>query len=125
MARAPILAEREHQIMEILWELGEATSEEIRAGLPADPPLREVTVRTMLRRMGGKEQVAHRVEGRTFVYRPLLEADQERSRAFRYVLDRFFGGSVGELMMHLVESDGLTKQEAEDLREKIEQLDTT
>lgn len=119
MPKLPFLAEREHQIMQALWERGEATSEDVRAALPVDPPLREVTVRTMLRKMEAKGYVEHRVEGRTFVYRGLLAPDQERSRALRYILERFFGGSVGQLMRHLTDSEELTDGEIEEMRERI------
>ena len=73
----------------------------------------------MLRKLEAKGYVAHRVEGRTFIYRPLLEPQREKSRAFDYVLSRFFGGSVAQLMRHLVDCDRLTEQELDEVRRQI------
>ena len=116
MAKSVIIGEREHEIMSALWELEQATCEQVHRKLAADPPVKEVTIRTMLRKMEAKGWLAHRVEGRTFVYRPLLERDEVRDDVVRTMLNRFFDGSVKKLMSHMVQERGLSKSQAKELR---------
>ena len=116
MAKSVIIGEREHEIMSTLWELEQATCKQVHRSLAADPPVKEVTVRTMLRKMEAKGWVMHRVEGRTFVYRPLLECDNVRDNAIRTMLSRFFDGSVKKLMSHMVRQRGLSKVQVKELQ---------
>lgn len=62
------LSALEHQVMEILWALGTANSEQVRNALASKHPLKDSTVRTVLRRLQEKGYVKHQVEGRTFIY---------------------------------------------------------
>lgn len=116
MAKSVIIGEREHGIMSALWELEHATCEQVHCKLAAAPPVKEVTIRTMLRKMEAKGWVAHRVEGRTFVYRPILERDNVRDDVIRTMLNRFFDGSIKKLMSHMVRERGLSKAQAKELQ---------
>ena len=58
------LTDREAEIMEQLWKLGTATSEQIRAELSGAP--HDSTIRTMLRILEEKGFVSHRREGRSY-----------------------------------------------------------
>ena len=61
------LTEREAQIMDVIWRLGEATAEQVRAALPGAP--HDSTVRTLMRVMEAKGYLTHRNEGKAYVYR--------------------------------------------------------
>lgn len=62
------LSELEHKIMQVLWKQGPVNSEQVRLALAARHPMKDSTIRTMLRRLQEKGYVKHRVEGRTFIY---------------------------------------------------------
>ena len=61
------LTGREAQIMGVVWELGEATAEQVRAALPDEP--HDSTVRTLMRTLEAKGYLAHEARGRVYVYR--------------------------------------------------------
>ncbi len=60
----PDLGELEHEVMQLVWSKGPITAENVREHLKR--PLKESTVRTVLRRLEDKGFVTHTVEGRTF-----------------------------------------------------------
>ena len=58
------LGELERSILSIVWRLGTVTAEQVREEL--DRPLKDSTVRTVLRRLEEKGYLAHTLEDRTF-----------------------------------------------------------
>ncbi|WP_434427077.1 BlaI/MecI/CopY family transcriptional regulator [Nannocystis pusilla] len=91
-------------LLRILWDRGEATALEVHAALvEQERGLAPTTVSTMLSRLEKKGTIAHRTEGRQFIYRALVcEVDVRRSMLGR-LTDYFFGGDVAALVSHLVE----------------------
>src|SRR4030042_858052 len=66
------LGDLQHAIMAVLWERGEATAASVHEALREERGLAPTTIATMLRKMEDKGIVAHRAEGRQFVYRPTV-----------------------------------------------------
>ena len=62
-------------IMRVLWERGEAAVAEVHAALEDERGLAPTTIATMLTKMEDKGVVAHRSEGRRFVYRPTVSEE--------------------------------------------------
>ncbi len=88
----------EQVLLDYVWAHPDCTAESCREGLAAERMLKDSTIRTILRKLEEKCYVAHKVEGRTFVYRA---ADTRRNvavEAARQLIDRFCGGSVEELL---------------------------
>src|SRR3979411_54735 len=69
----------EHELLEILWRLGEGTIDDILRGSGEIPPPNYKTVQTLLRIMEGKRLVTHRLQGRAFVYKARGRRAQENS----------------------------------------------
>ena len=113
------LSELEHQILEILWTLGPANSEQVRNALASTRPLKDSTIRTVLRRLQEKGYVRHKVEGRTYIYSGLDAPRNLAVRAVRQVIDRFCDGSVEQLLVGMVEDEMLDRTELQQLAQKI------
>jgi predicted transcriptional regulator len=105
--------------MEILWTLGPANSDQVRQALAAKRPLKDSTVRTILRRLQEKGYVRHKVEGRTFIYSGVEQPRNLAVRAVRQIIDRFCAGSVEQLLVGMVEGEVLDRRELQQLAEKI------
>ena len=73
MSKQPAPTERELDILKVLWDRGEATVREVYEELSQNLPIVQNTVQAFLRTMEEKGQVRHRVEGRTFIYQPVIE----------------------------------------------------
>ena len=113
------LTDAEHRIMSVLWERGEASVREVTEALEADHGLAYTTILTTMKIMAEKEYVAHRKEGRAFVYRPLLTRQGARRQALGTVLSSLFNGSPRSLAMHLVEDEKLSLEDIEALRRSL------
>lgn len=115
------LGQLEQAVLETLWKSGVSTAEECREALLATHPMKDSTVRTVLRRLEEKGYLTHEVRGRTYVYRPSEERQNVAARAAKQLVDRFCGGSVEQLLVGMVESDVLDPEELERLARRIAQ----
>lgn len=111
------LGDLERSILLIVWRNGSITAEQVRDEL--DRPLKDSTVRTVLRRLEEKGYLAHSVENRTFVYRPAETQQRVAGRAAQRVADWFCGGSMEALLVGMVDSRVLSRSELQRLAERI------
>ncbi|MDX1623607.1 MAG: BlaI/MecI/CopY family transcriptional regulator [Gemmatimonadota bacterium] len=82
---------RERQILDAVYALGEATVREVRRRIP-DPPGYDA-VRTTMRILEEKGLLAHRRDGRRYVYRPTVPPRKARGEAMRHLVETFFDAS--------------------------------
>ncbi len=115
------LSELETKLMRFLWTAGPVSSEQVREGLAGEHPMKETTVRTVLRRLEEKGYVAHEVQGRTFIYRGLERPEHVAVQAIRQLLDRFCGGSMEQLLVGMVDQKMISPQELNALAKRIAQ----
>jgi predicted transcriptional regulator len=105
--------------MDYIWGHGPTTAESCREALASTRPMKDSTIRTVLRRLEEKQYVTHEVEGRTFVYRALDRRQNVAVRAVRNIIDRFCGGSAEELVLGMVDNEVLDERQLERLARKI------
>ena len=103
-------------IMRVLWSRGEATASEVHEALLEDRGLAVTTIKTMLRKMDEKGIVAHRADGRTFIYRTAIAEADVRQGMVGDVVQRMFGGDGAALVNHLIEAGEIDVSELDDLR---------
>jgi BlaI family transcriptional regulator, penicillinase repressor len=118
-ARLKNLGEVEQAVMDYLWTHGPSTSEACREGLVRSRPMKDSTIRTVLRRLEEKGYLTHDVEGRTFVYRASDARQNVAVRAVRGIIDRFCGGSAEQLVLGMVDNDVLDRKQLERLARRI------
>lgn len=118
------LTKAEEQIMQILWDLGEGTVQDILKGFRTDIPAR-TTVATILKILEDKEFVNHRSEGRSNIYFPLVSKDRYSQKQLNSLIKDYFNGSFSTMVsffaketdMSIKEMDRIieeTKRELED-----------
>jgi BlaI family penicillinase repressor len=113
------LGELERSILLIIWRKGEVTAEQVREELRR--PLKDSTIRTVLRRLEEKGYLAHTVENRTFLYRPAESRQRVAGRAVKRIVDWFCEGSVEALLVGMVDSKVLGGAELQRLADRIAQ----
>ena len=112
------LTKRELDIMSVLWDLGEATVNEVRDRV--DPNLAYTGISSMIRTLETKGYVSHRRgEGKTHVYFPVIEPEAAGESALGRVLDKIYGGSPIKLLAHLVDQRRLSEKELARMRELL------
>ena|SRR5215510_10845789 len=117
--KSPTMTEVELELMEVLWEKGEATVSEVVEALP-EQRLAYSSVLTMMRILEQKGYVVHEKEGRAFVYRPLINRQQAQQSVIGYLLKRFFNNSPELLVVNLLEHEDVGPDEIKRLRQMIE-----
>ncbi len=111
------LGELEREILSIVWRLGATTAEQAREELGR--PLKDSTVRTVLRRLEEKGYLAHSVDNRTFIYLPAESRQKVAGRAVQRIVDWFCEGSVEALLVGMVDSKVLDRAELQRLADRI------
>ena len=95
MTKAPVnvqLTKAEEQIMQVLWELGEATVHDVREGL-ADPKPARTTVATVLTILENKNFASRTVKGRINLYMPLVSKEVYSKSQLSGLLKNYFNNS--------------------------------
>jgi len=111
------LAEREAQLMDVLWDHGPSTVNEVQSRLPDE--LAYTTVLTMLRKLEAKGYVGHEEEGRAHRYHALVERTAAQEGAISSLISRLFKGSSNALLMHLVEREKLSASQVQRIEEQL------
>jgi BlaI family penicillinase repressor len=114
------LGDLQHAIMAVLWERGEATTADVHQALHAERGLALTTIATMLRKMEDKGVVAHRTEGRHFVYRATVSREAVRHSMVGELVERLFGGDARALVAHLVSEHEIDGADLAELRRRVD-----
>lgn len=108
-------------IMRVLWTDGESTVAEVHRSLEPSHGLAPTTIATMLKKMEAKGVVAHRTEGRRFIYRAAVSEDAVTRSMVADLKERLFDGSAAALVSHLLQSHEVDDDELAELRRQLEQ----
>ena len=94
------LSRRERQIMDIIYEMNEATVAHVLERIPNPPSYS--TVRALLKVLEGKGHLGHKQEGPRYVYSPTLPREEARRNALKHVMKTFFDGSTEDIVAALL-----------------------
>ena len=115
------LSRRERQIMDIIYELGEASAAHVLEKLP-NPPTYSA-VRALLRILEEKGHLAHRQDGPRYMFTPTVPHKTARENALKHLLKTFFNNSTERAVAALLDlsEDQLSEEDYRRLLEKIEE----
>jgi BlaI family penicillinase repressor len=119
MSHSRRLGDLQLLIMRCLWQRGEATVAQVHETLRPARRLALTTVATMLRKMEDKGLVRHRLEGRQFVYKPIVAEQDVRSSMIGDLIQRLFDGDAKALLNHLLKEGEIDANELEDLEAMV------
>ncbi len=118
--KSPTLTEAELRIMNVLWERGASTVQQVLDALPNKPALAYNSVLTTIRILEKKGYVRHIKEGRAFVYLPMVGRHEATRFEIRHLVSRFFGNSHELLVMNILEDNSVDEAEIQRLRKLLE-----
>ena len=107
------------RIMQVLWTSKEATVLQVLQALPKGSVLAYTTIATMLRKMEARGLVAHRAEGRTFIYRAKVRSEEVSRSMADHLVDRLFEGSLTKAVSHLLRTREVSRDELAKLEQMI------
>jgi BlaI family penicillinase repressor len=114
------LSELQLAVMRVLWERGEATVLEVQEALRPARDLAPTTVATTLGRLEKRAVVAHRRDGRVFVYRALVPEDEVRRTMVGALTERLFRGDPAALVSHLLREGDIDARDLDRIKQSIE-----
>jgi BlaI family transcriptional regulator, penicillinase repressor len=98
---------------------GPVTSEQVRLGIHQRHPLKDSSIRTILRRLEARGLLSHTVEGKVFMYRAETSSARVAARAVKRMIDGFWAGSAERFLAGLVDEKVLSAAELERLARKV------
>src|ERR671925_1416241 len=110
----------ELEILRVLWSRGSCTVREVHEALSEKKSLGYTTVLKLLQIMTAKGTVRRNENQRAHVYEACLPAERTKRQLAGDVLQRVFGGSATELMMHALEDGKTSRKEIEELRRVLD-----
>jgi predicted transcriptional regulator len=123
---SPKLTKLELQIMETLWNHGNASIREIQEEFPEKDRPAYTTIQTTVYRLEGKKAVRRvRKVGNFHIFEPAISRDAAQRKLIDELL-ALFGGRTQPVMAHLIETGKLTLadvKEAEKTLRKLEKKD--
>ena len=119
--QSPTLTEAELRIMDVLWQRGSGTVQEVLERLSMRPVLAYNSVLTTIRVLEKKGYVAHNAtDGRAHVYVPVIAQREARRSEIRHLVSRFFKDSHEQLVLNILEERGLEPDELNLLRRMLD-----
>jgi predicted transcriptional regulator len=115
------LSRRERQIMDIIYQRGQATAAEVMENLPEPPGYS--AVRAMLRLLEEKRYLRHEQDGPRYVFKPTISRDKVKQSAMKQMLETFFNDSTEQAVAALLDlsRSKLSADELDRLSNLIEQ----
>jgi len=112
------LTKAEEQLMQVLWNLEEASVKDIIEKLPEPKPAYN-TVSTIIRILETKKFVSHKTKGRGYVYLPLVNKTEYSNQSLNKLVDGYFGGSFKSMVSFFVNKNDVDLKELETILEAI------
>jgi predicted transcriptional regulator len=111
--------ELQQAILHFISSEGQATAEQVRLAIAQRYPLKDSSVRTLLRRLEAQGYLKHTVDGKTFLYMAATPAQRVAARTVRRIIDRFWSGSAEQFLLGMVEEDVVSPEQLERLARKV------
>jgi predicted transcriptional regulator len=118
--RSATLTAAELRLMEVFWQKGPSTVQQVLEALPKKPALAYNSVLTTVRVLEQKGYLKHSKDGRAHVYRPLVARRDATRSEIRHLLSRFFQDSHELLVLNILEDQAIDEEELKRLREMLE-----
>jgi predicted transcriptional regulator len=114
------LTDLQIEVLGVLWKRGEATVAEVHQALEPATGLARKTIGTLLFRLEQQGVIAHREDGREYLYRSCVTREQVERAAVGSVLGRLFGGDVAAMVSHALRAEEVEPGDVERVREMLE-----
>lgn len=121
--KSETLTEAELRLMEVLWERGASSVQQVLESLPARPALAYNSVLTTLRILENKGYVEHLKDGRAHIYKAVVKRQEASRSEIRHLVNRFFRDSQDLLVINILEERGIDEEELKRLRQLLERSD--
>ena len=113
----------ELEILRVLWELGPSTVRAVHEAISSTRSIGSTTVLKFMQIMTEKGTLRRDESVRPQVYRVVRTQHQTQRQLLGDLVDRAFSGSPGNLVLQALSSKKTTRQEREQIRELLDELE--
>jgi predicted transcriptional regulator len=117
------LGETEMEVLNHVWDMGEATVKQVRKRILEDREVAYTTIMTVMKNLAEKDLLKYRKDGVTYVYSPAQKPESVRSNLISDLMKKAFKGSPKELVQALVNSDDLTSEDLTEIKSMIDNME--
>jgi len=114
------LGELQRAVIEIVWELGEASVHQVRQRLGRKKKLAYTTILTAMQKLEKAGWLRHRAEGKVYTYYPTRSREKAGARSVLKFVERMFDGDAVLMFQHLMREGKLSDKELSELRKTID-----
>jgi BlaI family penicillinase repressor len=114
------LGSLQSEVMELVWNLGEATVAQVHEQISKRRPVRYTTVLVAMQKLEKKKWLTHRSAGRAYLYEPLRSRDAAHASVLRELVRSAFGGDPRLLLSQLLQTHPMNEAELSELRKLID-----
>jgi BlaI family penicillinase repressor len=114
------LGQLQRAVIEVVWELGEASVHQVRKKIGQKKKLAYTTVLTTMQKLEKAGWLRHRTEGKTYIYSPTRTREQASANSVRKFMERMFNGNALLMFQHLMRESRLSKKELQELQKIID-----
>ena len=114
------LGQLQRAVIEVVWELGEASVHQVRKELARKKKLAYTTVLTAMQKLEKAGWLRHHTEGKVYIYSPTRTREQAGARSVRKFMERMFDGNALLMFQHLMHQSNLSDAELKELRKMID-----
>lgn len=111
------------EVLHHVWELEEATVRQVRERILETREVAYTTIMTVMKNLAEKDYLKYRKEGVTYVYSPARKPDSVRSSLIGDLMKKVFKGSPKELVQALVNSNDLSKNDLDEIKQMIDNME--
>ncbi len=117
------LTDAELRVMKVLWGRGSGTVQQVLDSITEKPALAYNSILTTIRILERKGYLKHSKDGRAHVYEPVVRQQEATRTEIRHLVGRFFGNSHEDLVLNILEDQGVQPEELDRLRKMLDRRD--
>ncbi|MFZ0479824.1 MAG: BlaI/MecI/CopY family transcriptional regulator [Terriglobales bacterium] len=117
------LTDAELRVMKVLWVKGTGTVQQVLDSITEKPVLAYNSILTTIRVLERKGYLKHSKDGRAHVYAPVVHQQDATRTEIRHLVSRFFRNSHEDLVLNILEDQGIQPDELDRLRKMLDRRD--
>ncbi|MBO6522315.1 MAG: BlaI/MecI/CopY family transcriptional regulator [Balneolaceae bacterium] len=119
------IGKTELEVLHIVWELKEATVNDVLEQILKKRKVAYTTIMTVMKNLSGKGVLKYRKEGTTYVYsaKQSQQPEEVQGKLLSEILDKVFKGSPSALIQTLVKHENLSKEDREEIKKLIDGME--
>lgn len=121
-AKAIKPTESELEILQVLWDKGEATVREVHEELAKVKDIGYTTALKLLQIMFEKGLVSRDDSAKTHIYKPAVTREKTQKQLVGKMIHTLFSGSPGQLVMQALGNHNASKEELDEIQRLLDSL---